>query len=53
VLVARPATPARVDAFSAHLSQVLGRAIPVVMADVRERAQMLDIVEIMLYTLQT
>jgi signal recognition particle receptor subunit beta len=53
VLVARPATPARVDAFSAQLSQVLGRAIPVVMADVRERAQMLDIVEIMLYTLQT
>jgi hypothetical protein len=32
---------------------MLGRAIPVVMADVRERAQMLDIVEIMLYTLQT
>jgi len=53
VLVARPSTPARVDAFSAQLSQALGRALPVVMADARERAQMLDIVEIMLYTLQT
>ena len=53
VLVARPSTPTRVDAFSAQLSQALGRALPVVMADVRERTQMLDIVEIMLYTLQT
>ncbi|OAI58429.1 GTPase [Ralstonia solanacearum] len=53
VLVARPATVEQVDAFSAQISQALGYAIPVVFADVRDRAQMLDIVEIMLYTLQT
>ncbi|WP_254301261.1 hypothetical protein [Ralstonia solanacearum] len=53
VLVARPATVEQVDAFSARVSQALGYAIPVVIADVRDRAQMLDIVEIMLYTLQT
>ncbi|MGH1510748.1 GTP-binding protein [Ralstonia solanacearum] len=53
VLVARPATVEQVDAFSAQVSQALGYAIPVVFADVRDRAQMLDIVEIMLYTLQT
>jgi len=52
VLVVRPASAKQLDMFSNQLSQRLGYAVPVVVADVRERAQMLDIVEIMLYALQ-
>lgn len=52
VLAARQASAQHLDAFSEQLSRRLGHVVPVVVADVRERAQMLDIVEIMLYTLQ-
>jgi signal recognition particle receptor subunit beta len=47
VLVARPASDAEIDAFSQALEQQGFSAVPILQADVRDRQQMLDAIEVL------
>jgi type II secretory pathway component PulC len=47
VLVSRPATHAQIDAFAAALMQKGAGLVPVLQADVRDRQQMLDMLQVL------
>ena len=47
VLVARPASGETLDRFSQMLAERAGRPVPVMVADVRERQQMLDALDLL------
>jgi len=47
VLVARPASDDAIDAFSQTLAERCGWAVPALQADPRDRAQMLDVLEVL------
>lgn len=53
VLVARPASDDAIDAFSQALADQVGWAVPALVADVRDRQQMLDVLEVLFAMLST